>query len=109
MGRRKCDKDIFEDGIRRAQFIHLTTSASYRGLQPAQRFVGFSRPYAYVQTVTERLHVFDGFIVVCDVTKKIQRRAAQFKDAIVEPRPQIRRRIFGDDFSALHKTNTMAT
>ena len=57
----------------------------------------------------KRLNVFDIFILVRNVTEKADRRAAQFENASIQPRPQVGRCIFGDEFSILHKADMMTT
>jgi hypothetical protein len=104
---RKGNKDVFENRRHGAKFIYVTALASYPGLQPAEDVLSLTLPDAYVQSIAEGLDVFDIFVPVRDVAEEIERRAAQFKDAIFETSPQIGGSILGDDMSGFHEADTV--
>jgi hypothetical protein len=106
-GLRQCNKHIFEDGGHDPEFLHVTACASNLGLEPAQNILSRILPDADVQSISKRLNILHILILMRHVTKHIDRRAAQFKDASVEAGAQVGRRIFGNNPSILHETHTM--
>ena len=87
---RKRDEDIFEGGRNGAQHIHLPPLTADLRLQPAEDILSLVLTDADMQSVTESLNIFDIPVLVRNTTKKIERRAAQFKNATIELRPQVR-------------------
>ncbi len=64
----------------------MTACVSYLGPQPAEDILSPVLPDADVQSIAEGLNVFDILIPARNVTEEIQRRAAQFKYAVIEAR-----------------------
>ena len=85
----------------------MTALASYLGLEPAQNILSLILPDADVQSISESLNIFDIDIFMCNMTKHIDRCAAQRKDAVVQPRPQVGGSVFRNDLSIFHKPYTM--
>ena len=94
-------------GATDAKFIHLTAFVFDLRLQPAEDILRLVLSRRGCAAVAESLDVFHILILVRHMAEKTDRRAAQFKDAVVEPRPQIGWRIFRDDPSILHKSHAM--
>jgi hypothetical protein len=77
--------------------------------QPAEDILRLILPDANVQPVPERLDIFYIPILARYMTEKTDRRAAQFKDAPIQPRPQVGRCILCDDFSIFHEPHAVTT